>query len=733
MFELTTLRFLSLTMLLAPAAAAQTAQAKPADKKSNEGRLAANQSQVDVQKTGTKKDTLFVTATRSPQNAFDSARAIESLDERSIRLWNQSRALPDALFFSPGVSVQKTGSAQGSPKIRGQNGRHTLLLVDGIRINNSTWRAGNVEYWNTVDAWSLERLEIVRGPSSVLYGSDAVSGTAQAFSLGPSRWSREDRSLPTQRLLTRFGSAEQSFVVRAEGGLPLADLGFHYGITYKDFGDIIAGQELGRLPYSSYTEFDVDLKYVMKAFGGDLSIAYQHTNPKGGRRTHSTVFSKSWRGTTAGSDFDRRIDQQRDLVYAQWMRELDSGVADDLWLSLSYQRFDEDEDRTRSNSRRRMQGVTDNQVGILARLTKDFGGWQLTYGTDIYLEFVDSYFREYNADGSLRVQRPRGPVADDSTYNQFGLYADGAIPLSQQWDLGVGARYNYIAADAKKVDPTGTGSIGPIRENWSALIGQARLTFKPSQTWRVFTGLSQSFRAPNLSDLTRFDVALSGDQEIPSPGLDPEKYLTFELGTRFDDGLYGFELNTYYTEGKDLIRRQPTGTILPGGIVEVTKANVGSAYWTGFEIQGHANLGFLDGLDQWEVFGFADYVRALEDRADPNDDPRIRPKGLPPASGMLGFRWMHPSGDYRFEVFARIVGGIDKSDYNEAEKRNTQRIPPTGLPGYTIYGMRGTVRISEPLTAALSIENIANKDFRIFDSGQNEPGTNVILTLQANF
>ena len=678
-------------------------------------------------------EALFVTASRNPERAFDAPKALESLDQRLMRLENQSRALPDALNFSPGISVQKTGSAQGSPKIRGQNGFHTLLLVDGIRINNATWRAGNVEYWNTVDAYSLERLEVVRGPSSVLYGSDAVSGTAQAFSLGPSAWSRSDRSLPTQRLLMRYGSAEQSFIGRAEGGLSLGESGLHYGISYKDFGDIIAGQELGVLPYTAYTDFDVDLKYVLRALGGDLSFAWQHTDPKGGRRTHSTIFSKSWRGTTAGSDFDRRIDQQRDLLYTQWTGELDSGIADDLWVSLSYQRFDEEEDRTRSNSRRRIQGVTDDQIGILGRLTKDFGGWKLTYGTDIYLEFIDSYYREYNADGSLRSERPRGPVADDSTYNQFGIYADAQIDLASKWDLSVGARYNYIDADANRVDPTGTGTFGPISESWGALIGQAYVTYKPSNSWRVFTGLAQSFRAPNLSDLTRFDSALSGDQEIPSPGLDPEKYLTFELGTRFDDGLYGFELDTYYTQGEDLIRRQPTGTILPGGDVEVTKANVGEAWWAGFEVQGHASLEFVDGLDQWELFGFVDYVRALEDSADPADDPRIRPKGLPPASGMLGIRWLHPSGDYRFEVFARIVGGVDANDYTAAEKRNTQRIPPTGLPGYTVYGMRGTVRVAKPLTAALSIENIADKDYRIFDSGQNEPGTNVILTLQATF
>ena len=117
------------------------------------------------------------------------------LEERQVR------TLPEALRESPGVSVQKTAHGQGSPKIRGLNGFHTLLLVDGIRINNSTWRSGNVEYWNTVDPYSLDRFELIRGAGSVLYGTDAVTGMGQAFTQGPDRfgeglWNRDQRSVP---------------------------------------------------------------------------------------------------------------------------------------------------------------------------------------------------------------------------------------------------------------------------------------------------------------------------------------------------------------------------------------------------------------------------------------------------------------------------------------------------------------------------------------------------------
>ncbi len=686
--------------------------------------------------TSEKQEPLVVTATRSGKRAFDLPQAGNSLDRDTLLFDLQARTLPEALREIPGISVQKTGPAQGSPKIRGQNGFRTLFLIDGIRLNNSVWRSGNVEYWNTVDVYGLRRLEIVRGPSSVLWGSDGVFGTGQGFSIGPgdpSQWKEGFRT--RQRLLFRHASAEESFVERIETqGNQGTGFGWHLGVTYKDYGTWTAGQEVGSLPYTGYQEFDGDYKFVLPLGGGDrLILAGQHVDQKKGPRTHSTVFAKSWRGTTAGSDFSRDIDQKRDLVYIGWRR---GGTWDDAETALtaSYQRFEEEENRVRSNSRRRIQGDTVDQFGLQGRHRMRLGEGTLTFGFEAYHEGVDSFYRELNPDQSLRSTRPRGPVADEAVYDQLALFGLYEHPLGEDLVGSLGLRYQYVEADADVVDIPGVsgGPFAPVHRSWNQFVGQASLVWKPEDRVRVFGNLAQSFRAPNLSDLTRFDVALSGDLEIPSTDVDPEKFLTLEGGVRYDDGLRRLSFTAFHTWAKDLIQRKPTGNIV-GGLTEVTKTNASDGYFVGFEAEGATNLDFV-GLDNFEFYSYVDFVSSLIDATDPSDPRRVRPKGLPPIKGQFGIRFLDLVNErLTAELFFPWSAGLSASEYNAAERRNTQRIPPDGLPAYLLVGIRGSYKINDRMRASLSIENIENRDYRILDSGLNEAGTNVIFTFEARF
>ncbi|MCK6693986.1 MAG: Plug domain-containing protein, partial [Thermoanaerobaculia bacterium] len=124
---------------------------------------------------------LVVTARRSPTPRFNTPEAIEGLGEKTIRR-QQYRTAPEALQATPGVFVQKTNHGGGSPFLRGLTGNQTLLLIDGIRLSNATFRYGPNQYFNTLDVFSIERFEVLRGSGSVQYGSDALGGAIQAFS-----------------------------------------------------------------------------------------------------------------------------------------------------------------------------------------------------------------------------------------------------------------------------------------------------------------------------------------------------------------------------------------------------------------------------------------------------------------------------------------------------------------------------------------------------------------------
>ena len=98
----------------------------------------------------------------------------------------QYRTSPEALSGTTGVFVQKTNHGGGSPFVRGLTGNQTLLLMDGIRLNNATYRYGPNQYFNTIDAWTVSKIELARGTGSVQYGSDALGGVIQVFTKDPS-------------------------------------------------------------------------------------------------------------------------------------------------------------------------------------------------------------------------------------------------------------------------------------------------------------------------------------------------------------------------------------------------------------------------------------------------------------------------------------------------------------------------------------------------------------------
>jgi len=104
---------------------------------------------------------LIVTASRSGEPASEAAFSTATMDAEFLRE-QARRTLPEALQYTPGVLVQKTAHGHGSPFIRGFTGRQNLLMVDGVRINNSTWRGGPVQYWSTVDPYAIDHIELVR-------------------------------------------------------------------------------------------------------------------------------------------------------------------------------------------------------------------------------------------------------------------------------------------------------------------------------------------------------------------------------------------------------------------------------------------------------------------------------------------------------------------------------------------------------------------------------------------
>ena len=166
---------------------------------------------------------------------------------------NIPRSTPESLSIIPGVFVQKTNHGGGSPFIRGLTGNQTLLLVDGIRMNNSTFRYGPNQYLNTVDPFSIDKIEVLRGSGSVQYGSDAIGGVIQVFTKDPGF--SESKNFKGS-VSARYGSGSMEKSGSSEFVYSSSKLVFSGVLGLKNFGDLIGGDTTGRQSPSGYSESD---------------------------------------------------------------------------------------------------------------------------------------------------------------------------------------------------------------------------------------------------------------------------------------------------------------------------------------------------------------------------------------------------------------------------------------------------------------------------------------------
>jgi hemoglobin/transferrin/lactoferrin receptor protein len=244
---------------------------------------------------------------------------------------------------------------------------------------------------------------------------------------------------------------------------------------------------------------------------------------------------------------------------------------------------------------------------------------------------------------------------------------------------------------------------------------------------KLFAGISQGFRAPNLSDLSRFDIARSGELEVPSPGLDPEEFILTEAGVRWDSETLSTSLAYFYTDITDMIVRAPTGRIIDGS-AEVEKRNAGDGYVQGIEFA--MNWQFTP---DWSVYGTVAWQDG-EVEGFPTSSPKSVEEPvsrLLPFTGLVGVRYDNPSRRWWAEANVQITDRADR--LSAGDKADTQRIPPGGTPGYTLATVRGGWRATDNLTLTMAVENVFDEDYRIHGSGQNEPGVNFIFGAEMRF
>lgn len=666
-------------------------------------------------------------ALRGTTSLFDAPVAGTIVD-RQLLDEKQPVDMFHALQQEVGVLMQQTGRGQSSPFLRGLTGQQVLILVDGVRINNSTFRAGPNQYFNLIDPGQVERIEVIRGAQSTLWGSDAIGGVINVVTRGaaPDRGGYRGGSF-----VEYFSTADSGSYTRANVEGWVGSMGYFGGGSYLNVNELDRGGDLGRQPFTDYDQHagDVKLNYLLDD-DQMLTVALQHFEQQDLPR--SDRFLPFVLGPPANAPRPTFFDpQQRDLVYLRLQGLGSSSLFDAYTTTLSYGRNKEGMRELRSPTRTDLSEFDVDTLGYTITLARDLD-WlgKITYGADYYYDDVHAFRDRVNPQtGAVAAQNPQFP--DDSRYDRAGAFVNWELPVTERLDAVAGARYENANAHGTLNAVSGTPvPFGRTYQDWISSVG---LIYELDPVLHAVGSVSEGYRAPNLDDLTADNPVQQSAQDLPSLDVQPEHSRTYEIGLKLDAPRLRLQIFEFWTDLEDSIQRQavdafgnplpnvigPYGTPIPGSS-NFIRDNF-DAYVNGTELDAEYLL-----CGGWSTYGNFWYTYGQDlDR----DEPLSR---IPPTQGILGLRWREEHSRQWFDVYTWLVRHQDRY---AAQNNNDSRFPVGGTPGYGTLNLRAgtTWGRCDQHRASLTLENITDRAYRVLGSGVDGPGFNAILGYERSF
>ena len=728
--------------------------------------------------------------TRAQKDTFRTPNAVSVIDRAQIERMN-APTTPRILSETVGVWSQQTTVGQGSPLLRGLTGYQAFLAIDGVRLNNSTFRSGPNQYLVTTSPDSLDRIEVLRGAGSMLYGSGAMGGVISMFTKDTIADSATDDWSIQSRAFTRFASGSSERLGRLEVTGSQKRFGFSLGASARWFGNInpgsgydlhyknrkfeivtdkVKGVQVSEGPPKDVPDrwlIDSETPLDWNAYDSDAKLSYKLTDTS----TVNLAY-QLWRqpktpryDKIAPREYDEFFfePQDRDLLYATYVSKPESVVIDQIQFTTSFHRQKEGRNELkRDTTERRERFDTVNTVGISAQVTNSsLPHHRVVAGGEFYLDTLSSQTIETNIEtGTETVDDTKGRFIDDSQFWDANLYVQDEIELHDRLELTLGGRYTLYNthADLSVRD----SQFEEFNQSGNALTGSAGVVASVTDGLNAVANFATSFRAPSLNDTTAVEVTNEGI-DSPSPDLKSEKGWTAEGGLKARYSWLIGSLTLFHGRVNDLVTRVPVedayaGKSLPSLIKEIQQNNPGIDVYVfdnvdEVQIQGIELAGMVPIQNSWSVYGNAMFTRGkvlvINGKVPDPDKPwEERTRREPPLNGMVGIRWQPPAQRFWGEFFVR--GATDQRRLNRSDIRDP-RIPGTtrdtsevkfdsngeaigqGSPGWVTLNLRGGVQVTEYNRLTLALENLLDKRYREHGSGINAPGFNVIVSLDNRF
>jgi hemoglobin/transferrin/lactoferrin receptor protein len=652
-------------------------------------------------------DAIVISATREEQLNQQVTSSVTTISQYELSRLSP-RSTPEALMGSTGVWVQKTNHGGGSPIIRGLVGNQVLLLVDGIRLNNTTYRYGPNQYLSTVDPWLLDRVEVVRGGGSVMYGSDALGGSVQLLSKTPS-FSANNTVATSGKMFGKWMSAGMEKSGGVELNVSNARIAFTGGLSVRDFGDIVAGDLYGTLTPTGYQEQSMNAKMLIRhRSSGVLTAAYQQTRQQHVPRYDQVVF-----GNYARYEFDP---QARQLAYIRWEGTHRTSWMKNWKLTGFWQRAMERIVTQRNNNPvEKIATDRTDAVGIAAEVTSRITShWVAQSGVEWYHDDVSSTAWQRNTQTDER-EIVRGSYADGSTAGSLSLFSHHQLSI-RKFFITAGGRVSSLMTTVN--DPVfGNQSLSPVA---AVFTGSARYALPGGISLLLMT--NSGFRSPNVDDMSKFGPVEAGVFEVPSASLKPEKSLTWESGVRVDRKKWFLRSTIYRTRLSNLIDRRPAlhqGASQVDGRDVYQKQNVGEAYMWGIESEGQWQL-----TQKLLVSGNATYTYGQNETSN---DPMRR---VPPFFGRVHAQWNGKRLWSRLEWQA--AGSQDRlAKGDKTDVRINSRLVDGVFQGWDIWNLYAGYSVPRlRATLQAGVQNVFDVSYRIYASGVDAYGRSLWLAVQ---
>lgn len=680
---------------------------------------------------------------------------INVLTTRIIENSNSS-TIADLLQNNGNVLVQKSQLGGGSPIIRGFEASRVLIVVDGVRMNNAIFRAGHLQNLLRVDQNILDRAEVMFGPGSVMYGSDALGGTMYFKTKDPILNSKAG-ILFTGNAMARIGSADFEKTGHVDFNIAGRKFGSLTSFTFTDFDDRWQGANGGldsdtlwnrtfyveRINGLDSVFNNPNLNHQVKTGFWQLNAMQKFLWAPNSTDKHTINFQ--FTTTSNVHRYDRLTEVSGGTArFAEWYYGPETWIMGSykfertknnwkIGAGITYQYFNESRNSRRLNvvnlttQDEKLHAVNVN-VDVYRYLKKH----ELKFGFEGLYNTVNSTAFRKNVDtdsvtGNSNTRYPDG----GNQYFSAALYIHDTWFVHPKITLTGGARLNYVGLNSQFKDttffpfPYTTAS-----QNNIAVNGHIGFMYAPGADWRFSILASTGFRAPNVDDLTKVFDSAPGQLFVPNPNLQPEYSINGELNiTKTFFKQVRVELVGFGSYAPSMIAALPftlngSDSVLYDGTQSAVFAsqNADQGYIVGFNANIQANITKYFAMSS--SFNYT-YGRLIVSGVEQPLDHIAPMYGR--TTAILNYKKWYAEASVMYAAPKLLA------DYSPSGEDNLQYATPVGMPGWYTFNAKLGYSVNKYLRLQFAVDNITDIKYRTFASGISASGRNFILTIRSSF